>query len=183
MGFLLPSFAPVTSGVTEDLPNEVRSNYPDQTNLTRPLFANKYPIKLQEITLGKLMAIEVSYFILPGITEQVAVLPEDIKPGTGGDLTFNTNSGGLVDEVKISKETVACTLKGISLATFTELRTLRNTTIAGRVAGTVQASDLNFGGYILEQAILSAVALQKFVTVAGVTIIDCEVTYNSLVYS
>ena len=129
------------------------------------------------------MAIAVSYFILPGLTEQVAVLPEDIKPGTGGDLTFNTNSGGLVDEVKISKETVACTLKGISLATFQELRTLRATTVAGRVTGTVAASDLNFGGYILESAILSAVTLSKFLTVAGVTIIDCEVTYNSLVFN
>lgn len=129
------------------------------------------------------MSIPVSYFILPGIAEQVAVLPEDIKPGTGGDLTFNTNSGGLVDEVKISKETVACTLKGISLAVFTELRTLRASTVAGRVTGTVAAADLSFGGYILEKAILGSVVLQKFVTVANVTIIDCEVTYNSLVYN
>ena len=129
------------------------------------------------------MAIAVSYFILPGLTEQVAVLPEDIKPGTNGDLTFNTNSGGLVDEVKISKETVTCTLKGISLATFTELRTLRATTVAGRVTGTVAAANLSFGGYILESAILGAVQLSKFLTVAGVTIIDCEVTYNSLVYN
>lgn len=129
------------------------------------------------------MAIEVEYFILADLAAQPAVLPEDIKPGTQGDLTFNTNSGGLVDEVSISKETVGITLKGISAATFAELRAKRATAIAGRVTGSVAAEDIDFGGYVLEQAILNKVTLSKFVKVAGVTIIDCEVEYRSLVYN
>ncbi len=129
------------------------------------------------------MAIPVSYFIVPGLTEQVAVLPEDISPGTEGDLTFNTNSGGLVDEVSISKRNVTLALKGISLASFTELEELRTTVITGRVTGTTAAADLNFGGFVLEQAILNSVTLQKFLTVAGIPIIDCEVVYRSLVFS
>lgn len=129
------------------------------------------------------MAIAVEYYILTSLAAQPAVLPEDIKPGTQGDLTFNTNSGGLVDEVTISKETVGITLKGISAATFEELRTQRAASITGRVLGTVAAEDIDFGGYILEQAIINKVTLSKFVKVAGVPIIDCEVEYRSLVYN
>lgn len=129
------------------------------------------------------MAIDVAFYVLTDLAAQPAVLPEDIKPGTQGDLTFNTNSGGLVDEVSISKETVGITLKGISAATFAELRTKRAAAIAGRVNGTTAAEDIDFGGYILEQAIINKVTLSKFVRVANVTIIDCEVEYRSLVYN
>lgn len=128
------------------------------------------------------MAITHNYFVIGGRTYK----PEDISFGEAEtlDLVINGGENGTMTTVPITKRQATLTAKGIVGDVLAEIDAERSNNISNLLRNQAETQTLNFGGYLIEDALLISFKPSAPQIVDGLTIFDSvELTYNSQVFS
>lgn len=128
------------------------------------------------------MGINLEYFVFKGRTYQ----PEDISFGDGEtkDILINGGAKGTNTTIKIKKQQVTLTLRGGSDDDMVGIQNEREQNIKDLLRKREETEDLDFGGFVVEQALLLDFKPAAPTKIDGITIYETiELTYGSQIFS
>jgi hypothetical protein len=128
------------------------------------------------------MAISVEYFVFNNRTFK----PDNISFGEGETLEIKINGGasGKVTTVPLAMRTATLTVEGATSIDLTSVQDERDNNIRDLIRQRAVLQDLDFGGYVVEQALLLKFTPSAPIKVDGVTIYETiELEYQSQVYA
>lgn len=128
------------------------------------------------------MAINVDFFVFKDRTYR----PEDISFGEAEtyEVTINGGDKGTITTIPLRKRTATLTLRGAVEADLNSVQTERDANIVALINRNEDVETLDFGGFLVEDALLTDFTPSAPVTVEGNVIFETiELTYSSQVYS
>lgn len=131
------------------------------------------------------MAISFKYFTFDVDGTVYAVKPDGISFGESEteEVKINGGSDGTVTTVKIKKREVTLSVEGATDADLSRIQNKRDENILDLINRRATLQDLSFGGFVVEQALITDFTPSAPKTVDGIGIFDkIEVVFTSQVF-
>lgn len=132
------------------------------------------------------MAIPVEFFkftVAPGLT--LTFPPDTISFGEAEtqEVAINGRSKGTITKVNLKKRQVTLSAQGVTSPELAVIQNKRDNNIKALLRGTETTSDLTFGTFVVEDALMTDYNPSAPKTVDGITIYETiELVYTSMVY-
>ena len=131
------------------------------------------------------MGIAFNYFTIDVNGIQYAVKPDGISFGDAEteDIVINGGSDGTITTIQLKKRTVTLTIEGVTDADISNLQDKRDNNILDLINRRAATEDLQFGGFLVEQALITDLTPSAPKFVDGIAIFESlEVVYTSQVF-
>lgn len=131
------------------------------------------------------MAISFKYFTFSLDGFVYAVKPDGISFGEAEteEVKINGGSDGSVTTVPIKKRQVTLRVEGVTDSDITRIQNKRDENILDLINRRAQVTNLSFGGFVVEQALITDFTPSAPKIIDGIGIFDSiEVVYSSQVF-
>jgi len=132
------------------------------------------------------MAIPVEFFKFTVAPELTLTFPPDtISFGEAEtqEVAINGRSKGTITKVNLKKRQVTLSAQGVTSPELAVIQNTRDNNIKALLRGTETTSDLTFGTFVVEDALMTDYTPSAPKTVDGITIYETvELVYTSMVY-
>ncbi len=125
------------------------------------------------------MAINVIYYQIPG--HDLVAESSDINFGDAETKEVTLNKGGRILKVPLRKPNVTFNIRGATSLNLTQIRADIENTIRGMIFGSYTTTNLDIGGYVIEDAVMVSVRPSGPTIIEGITVFEqIEMVWNSI---
>lgn len=131
------------------------------------------------------MAISFKYFTFDVDGTVYAVKPDGVSFGEAetNDILINGGADGTVTTIPIKKRQVTLTVEGVTDVDIARIQNKRDENILDLINRRATVQDLNFGGFVVEQTLITDFTPSAPKVVDGIGIFDqMEVVFSSQVF-